>query len=70
MRITLAKCVNCLQTFRFSNKHVPRTRLEDGLRPICRPCVEAANQTRITHGVTPYPIHPEAYPDEVQDPNL
>lgn len=69
----LAACWGCGGMFSSNPSLVPSVRVKDGQldpngtrEPLCRECVEKINAHRVSVGLEPFAIHPEAYePEEV-----
>ena len=59
--LCVCECVNCHQQMICNPHHVPSIRLDGERRPVCRPCIDAANAKRVAVGLPPWPIHPDAY---------
>lgn len=68
-------CFVCRRIFTYNPNYVPSIRVNskgepdpNGKRePICSGCMEIGNKTREEMGLSPHPIHPQAY--EIQDEN-
>jgi hypothetical protein len=59
--VAVAPCCSCRRSFTFNPHRVPSLRINGKREPICRGCVDAANQTRVKQGLEPHPILPDAY---------
>lgn len=55
-------CLTCGRVFSYNPHRVPSSAAVTGERePICKPCIDKINATRIERGDAPFPIHPAAY---------
>lgn len=55
-------CIACGRLFTFNPNSVPSTSAITGTRePICQPCMGTINAKRVTLGLAPFPILPDAY---------
>jgi len=61
--IATGNCLGCKNLFSFNPTYVPS--LND--KPICKNCVEAANQAKKKLGMEELTIHPEAYKFQKED---
>jgi len=57
MVLLASPCLGCEKMFVSNPNYVPSFHNQ----PICRECVEQANEKRAEMGLDPHPIHPEAY---------
>jgi len=57
MVLLASACLACEKMFISNPNHVPSLNNQ----PICRECVEQANEKRAEMGLEPHPIHPDAY---------
>jgi len=57
----ISKCFTCHHTFAYNPLKVPSLRIDGVREPICRGCLETANQFRVANGDPPHPILPGAY---------
>lgn len=61
----LGECWSCGAHFCFSAERVPSIPIKGVRQPICRNCIDLANQKRAVNGLDPIPVLPGAYePDE------
>jgi hypothetical protein len=60
--IALGPCWACHRLFTFDPDTVPSIHGA----PLCRDCVERANELRVAAGVAPIVIYPTSYPDADQ----
>lgn len=63
----IGSCVACRATITFNPTWVPSIRVNGSREPLCPACHARWNQIhRVSKGLEPLPIHPEAYePEEV-----
>jgi hypothetical protein len=61
----LGQCAACKQSFTFHPHRVPSIRVNGEREPVCRACVEMANQRRQVSGLPLITVLPGAY--EVMD---
>lgn len=55
-------CFACHQPFTFNPNTVPSIRDSNNVRqPVCRNCMEQANNIRVARGEAPHYIAPDAY---------
>ena len=54
-------CVLCGHTFTYNPVRVPSVRVRGQREPICRPCVEWANDIRAARGLATWPVAADAY---------
>lgn len=54
-------CFACKRVFYFNPNHVPSIRVRGEREPVCVTCMGGANRKREAMGLTPHPIHPDAY---------
>ncbi|RPH74007.1 hypothetical protein EHM76_04370 [bacterium] len=59
--MAMGRCIRCGVPFSFNPHFVPSIRVEGVRQPVCRSCVEWANEERKKAGIEPHFIHPEAY---------
>jgi len=60
-------CVSCGAHIAYNPNYVPSIRVEGEKQAVCRACFDRWNDIhRVSKGLEPLPIHPEAYePEEV-----
>jgi len=54
-------CYGCKNIFSFNADFVPSIRIEGEKEPICEECMKRTNVVRVEKGLSPHPIHPQAY---------
>lgn len=62
--LAFSPCFVCGRPFAYNPTHVPSIRWPepDGPRqPLCRACVDMANDARVAQGLAPHRVHPDAY---------
>ena len=57
----IGQCICCGKVFSFSPERVPSVVFQGSKEPVCRSCVERANEERKKLGLAPHPILPGAY---------
>jgi hypothetical protein len=59
--IALAPCIGCGRVFGFNPHRVPSV-IVDGVRePVCRTCVDRANDNRKASGLPLFTVYPDSY---------
>ena len=63
----IGECINCGVVLSFNPEKVPSVRINGKREPLCSLCHGKWNEIhRVSEGLEPVPIHPEAYePEEV-----
>jgi len=58
----ITTCISCKATFTGNPNRVPSIRVNGNREPICRNCFDRWNEIhRISKGLEPQPLHPDAY---------
>ena len=66
--IAYGPCISCGRLFGFNPVRVPSVFVNDVREPVCRTCVERANELRKEKGMDLFTVYPDAY--EPVDENL
>jgi hypothetical protein len=64
--VAIGNCIVCKRIFSFNPYHVPSVVIAGEREPLCRSCVEAANEERAKRGLNLFLVLPDAY-EEVQE---
>lgn len=60
--LAFSSCVCCRNVFSYNPKKVPSTSAVTGTRePVCEKCMSYINRKRVTLGIPPLVVHPDAY---------
>mgnify|MGYP000258131711 CR=1 FL=1 len=59
--LAYGNCINCGTLFSFNPAKVPSIRVDGVREPVCRTCIEQANEVRRAAGITELTILPDAY---------
>lgn len=62
--LAMGPCVCCKAMFSFNPERVPSITVNGQREPVCRGCMETANEIRVQRGDKPHPIMAGAYEAE------
>lgn len=65
--LVTSACAVCGEVISYNPNRVPSVRVRGEREPVCRPCIEAANPVRVSRGLDPITIHPNAYEAEPEE---
>lgn len=57
----IGDCVICGIRFSFNADRVPSVRIDGQREPVCRDCINRANEVRKEQGIDPIYVFPDAY---------
>lgn len=59
--MAIGACYGCKYPFNFNPHKVPSIRINGVREPVCKFCMDRANEARLEQGLPLHTIHPDAY---------
>lgn len=56
-----SECCNCGRIFAYNPHRVPSIRVNGVREPVCKLCIDYSNPIRVSKGLAPFKVHPDAY---------